>query len=424
MKEKKSFITFNFNSKYYIYPILLPISCMFIHFFQKIMCINSIPQESYMLLKYNCPFLFYYFLPKIFSFIFILIIKYNSKGEDIKGQNKVTRRYHFIIKNESSKKILFLIYLISLLEVVFKIADSLIQYLQKIGKVGYLIEKRTGFIIMVPLFSYLLLDKKLYKHHIFALILALIGASIVNFCRFPLGFSDINQILYHILLILFSFVFAISLVLIKYLMTKYLIISPYIFLFYDGIFCIINLLICILLNYPIVVNLNDSDNEAINSQEENDKFFINNFVKIFTILKGQNKKFYYSFFLSFISSFCYFIFNTLTLYHFSPYLNVLTDFVTPFLYNILNFIFLENDRRKNNMLRYLYETIGYLIIIFSSLVLNEIIILNFFGLDENTYERIILRGNLDLNVAPYNTLESSNTEILTETEGEISSQKS
>ena len=76
------------------------------------------------------------------------------------------------------------------------------------------------------------------------------------------------------------------------------------------------------------------------------------------------------------------------------------------------------------MLRYLYETIGYLIIIFSSLVLNEIIILNFFGLDENTYERIILRGNLDLNVVPYNTLESSNTEILTETEGEISSQKS
>ena len=424
MSEKKSYITFNFKLKSYIYPILLPISCMFVHFFQKIMCQNYIPKESYILLKYNCPLLFYYFFPKIFSFIFILIIKYNTKGEDTKGQNQVSRRYHFIIKNEGFKRILLLIYFISFLEVLYKVADSLILYLQRIEIIHYLIEKRTGFIIMVPLFSYLLLNKKLHKHHIFALILALIGASIINLCRFPLGFSFINEILFHLLLILFSFVFAISLVLIKYLMTKYLIISPYVFLFYDGIFCIVNLFICTLLSYPIVVKLNDYNNDKINVQNENNKYFSNNYLKIFTILIGQNKKFYFSFFGSIISSFCYFIFNILTLYRFSPYLNVLTDFLTPFLYNILNFFFLEDDRSFKNKMRYLFETIGYIIIIFGSLILNEIIIFNFFGLNENTFEKIVYRGSLDFNIEPYNPGEESNTDLLTETEAEISSHKS
>ena len=415
MNEKKYCISFEYK-KYFIYPILIPISCMFTHFFQKIMYENSKPDKSYIILKYNFAYLFYYFLPKIFSFIFILIIKYNTKREGSKVQNKLIRRYHFIIKNENFKKIIFYIYIISLFEVIFKIADSLLLYLQKIDKIHYLIEKRTGFIVSVPLFSYLLLNKKLYKHHIFALILTLIGAFVITLARFILGFSKVEEYLYHILNLLFSFIFSFSLVLIKYIMIKFLI-SPYFFLFYDGLFCIINLIICVFLEYPLIININDYMNSKIDVKKENDRYFINNYLKIFTLYSQENTNFYFSLFFSFISSFCYFIFNVLTIFRFSPYLNVLTDFLTPFLYNIFNFIFLEDDRSHKNLYRYFFEFIGHIIIIIGASILNELIILNFFGLNENTYEKISERGSLDFKIEPY-LVNSEDTITITENETE------
>ena len=418
MYEKKPIISLNINSKLYIYPFLLPIACMFTHFFQKIMFQNCNPKESYKIMKYNLPLLFYYFLPKIFSIILIKIINKNSKGEDIRGQNQISRRYHSLIKNEYNKQILFLIFLISFLEVIFKAGDSILSYLQKTEKIHYLIEKRTIFIISVPLFSYLLLMKPLYKHHIIALILALIGAFVIILSRFLLKFSYISEYLYHLLNMLFASLFSLSLVLIKYLMIRYLIISPYMFLLYDGIFCLINSFIIILIEYPIVININDSNNK-FSPKKENDKYFVNNYLGIFTLLFiEQNWKFYISFFLSLISSFGYFIFNVLTIYNFSPYLNVLTDFLTPFFYDIFNMIFLETNRNKN-LKRFVCDFIGYIIIIFGALILNEIIILNFFGLNENTYKTIIYRGSLDFIVGPYNGTDETITEI--ETEGEASS---
>jgi len=421
MFEKKRCISCNINSKFYIYPFLLPIACTFTHFFQKIMFDNSFPVKSYKMLKYNFPYLFYYFLPKLLSFIIIHIIKYKTKRENTKGDNIQLRRYHFFIKNENKKQIFLIIFIISFFEVLFKTGDTILIYLQKINKIHYLIEKRTGFIISVPFFSYIMLYKKLYKHHIIALILGLIGAFIINFCRFPLDFSFIDEYLYHLLNIFFSFLFAFSLVLIKFLLIHYFI-SPYIFLFYDGLFCIIILIFFILFEYPIIIKINDT-NDKINVGEENENYFKNNFFGIFTVLIGQNPIFYLGFFISFISSLFYFIFNILTIYHFSPYLNVLTDFLTPYFYNLLNFIFLENDKTDKNIKRYIFEFIGYSITIFGALILNEIIIFNCFGLNENTFKKISYRGDLDftigLNSGPDETFTEINTE--NEAEGEASS---
>ena len=401
----------NLNSLSYIYPGLLPISCMCIHFFQD----KIFEIDSYKMLKYNLPLLFYYFLPKIFSIILIGIIHKKTKNEDIiKKEEKVLRRYHFFIQSENKKKVFFLIFIISLLEVIYKIDDSILIYLKKIGKIHLLVEKRSGFIIFVPLFSYFILHKKLYRHHLFALILALIGIFILNFCRFLLGFSTIADYLFHILNILFSSFFALALVLIKYLMIKY-IISAYNFLFYDGIFCIINSLILVLLEYPIISNINDT---------LPNNFFKSNYYEIFGIFIGQEWEFYLYFFLSFIASFCYFVFNILTLYNFSPYLNVLTDFLTPFFLNIIYFFFNKKEKEKDNFnKKFLIENIGYALIIFGALILNEIIILNFFGLNENTYTNISERGKLDiicLDELGVPTEDNDNDDDISDTEGNVS----
>ena len=91
MNEKKRCISCNINSKLYIYPFLLPIACTFTHFFQKIMFDNSFPVKSYKMLKYNFPYLFYYFLPKLLSFIIIHIIKYKTKSENTKENIKFNK---------------------------------------------------------------------------------------------------------------------------------------------------------------------------------------------------------------------------------------------------------------------------------------------------------------------------------------------
>ena len=97
--------------------------------------------------------------------------------------------------------------------------------------------------------------------------------------------------------------------------------------------------------------------------------------------------------------------------------------MTPFLYNIFNFFLLEKDTSRKSKLRYIFEFIGHIIIILGASILNELIILNFFGLNENTYEKINERGSLDLEVEPYfgNSTDETMTITENETEGEITS---
>jgi len=437
MEKKQSCVTCNWNTKLFIYPILLPIACTLIHFFQERMFQISNPKDSNKMLKYNVPLLFYYFLPKVFTVIIPLSLKFFSKGESGDEYKNISmRRYHSIAEQENRKKVLFLIYFISFLEVIYKIDDSLLYYLQREKIISLLVEKRSGFIISVPLFSYLILNKKLFRHHIFALIIAVIGVLFINCCRFPLGFSSADDFLYHILNILFSFVFSLSLVLIKYLMTKYLIsfISVNMFLFYDGLFCLLNTLICGLLEYGIVVNISDNQNYDLDS-DENDHYFRNNYAAIFLIFQGQNGLFFVYFLLSFLASFCYFFLNIITLYYFTPYINVLTDFMTPCLTTFLTIIFIEPDKgidQNIRIKRYIFEYIGYAILFFGALILNEIIIFNFFGLNIDTVSTIRQRGKLDSidiqNIVPNNPDNNddidNNSEAELETDGEATSNRS
>ena len=223
------------------------------------------------------------------------------------------------------------------------------------------------------------------------------------------GFSNIQDFPYHILNLLFSSFFSLALVLIKFVMAKY-IIEPYNILFYDGLFCIINALIWVLIEYFIIISKDPDENFK--------NYFMNNYYELINIFFGQNWEFYLSFFLSLIASFCYFVFNILTIFNFSPILNVLTDFLTPFLLNIADF-FIKQEYRKEI---FLYENIGYIIIILGALILNEIIIINLFGLSENTYSKISDRGLLDSKcveeISPNISLDNEN-DNLTDNEPEF-----
>ena len=400
MSEKAPCMKCSCKSKLSYYPFLIPIIYMIIRYFQDLLFEEAEPKKSFKILRYNLPHLFYLYLPKVLSIFLIRIIKFNTKGEtDSEEKNIVLRNYHFIIKHKNRKKFILLIYIISLLEVVCDNGDCLLYYYQRIEyydkpHIGWLIEKKSLYIIFVPILCYFILDKKLYQHHILALILGFIGTCIINICRFTIGFSNVQDFPFNLLNAFFSLLFSLSLVKIKYIMTKFLITSPYNFLFIDGIFCILNSFIYTLVIYPLVINLPNFNN-ILNEQSENEHYFSNNYLQIFAIFIGQSLEFYIYFFIIIILLFIYYIINSYTIYNFSPYLFILIEAFLPIDNDLILLILKQIGDKDKIIKRTIIQSIGYLILFFASFIMNEIIIFNFCDLNKNTFDTISFRGDLD-----------------------------
>jgi hypothetical protein len=408
MEEKFRLISCKCELKLYIYAFLLPFLFICIRYFRDESYEICKPKYAFKILKYNLPHLFYLHLPKIFSIICILIVKFNARGESISSEeNLIIKNYHITVEKRKKKKVILLLFIISILEVLQDDGDSLIYYYQRaISEAGdkriikgWLIEKKTCYIFFVPIFSYFILQTEIHRHHVLALILGYFGAIFVNGVRFFLGISEKEDYPYHLLIALFSLIYSLALVLIKFIMIKYILLSPYIFLFCDGIFCILNAIIITLLQWGMIINLPDY-NMYIKSSIENDKYFSNNFLQIFKIFSGQEFRFYLFFFLSFILSIFYYIINTLILFNYSPFLIILVEALLPLDSDIIKIIFHdENDYIIKNKRKFLkrayYQTIGYAILFVGALILNEIIIFNCCGFNKNTSSKITLRGKID-----------------------------
>ena len=141
--------------------------------------------------------------------------------------------------------------------------------------------------------------------------------------------------------------------------------------------------------YFIVENLPDDKNYG--------NYFVNNFLGIYTLLKGQEYKFYIYLFLIIIIMFFYYIISALTIYNFNLYLIIIVETCIPIDNDMIEVFYKEvlNDKKDLIKRRTISQCIGYIIIIISALILNEIIILNFLGLNKNIRSNISSRSNID-----------------------------
>ena len=417
-----AYISCDCKSKVSFYPFIMPFITMILRFlYDRIIEEATNEKHTFKILKYDLPYLIYLNFPKLLSVFIILIIKFNSKRESTSLLRSMTSKtYHSIAKIENKKKFFLLIFIISFLEILGYVGDHLLYYYQKINmssenehyRLGWLIEKKSAYIIFVPIFCCLLLNSEIHNHHILSLILGFIGSFIINIVRFIFGFSKIDKYLFHLANIILSSISSLVIVLTKCIMSKYLIKSPYIFLFYDGVFCIINSLIITLLVYPLIINIPDY-NINIDIDEENKKYFSNNYFGIVTFLLNKNYLFYIYFFLSFFLSFVYYIINALTIYNHSPYLLILLDAFLP-IDDDLIFILLGRAefwmKIPETIKRNIFQSFGYALLFFAALILNEIIILNFCGFNENINRNIILRSNNDSNALELSSENESESE--------------
>ena len=107
MKENKSKCIFSCDSKKIsFYPILLPIIYMIFRFC-KDQFINVDYPKNLKMLKYNLPYLFYLYLPKILAIIFIPIIKHKTEG-DSHESNRIAKNYHIVTIKKNKKKNVFI----------------------------------------------------------------------------------------------------------------------------------------------------------------------------------------------------------------------------------------------------------------------------------------------------------------------------
>ena len=164
--------------------------------------------------------------------------------------------------------------------------------------------------------------------------------------------------------------------------------------------------------YPLIINIPDY-NINIDIDEENKKYFSNNYFGIVTFLLYKNYLFYIYFVLSFFLSFIFYIINALTLYNHSPYLLILLDAFLP-IDDDLIFILLGRAefwmKIPETIKRNIFQSFGYALLFFAALILNEIIILNFCGFNENINRNIILRSNNDSNALELSSENESESE--------------
>ena len=104
MVAKKSLFSFYFCSKFNISLIILPISFLSIRFLHDKMFSYERPIASFKILKYNFPYLFYLYLPKLFSILVFLITKWKTKSEETQVQaNVVTENCNIKYENNGTK---------------------------------------------------------------------------------------------------------------------------------------------------------------------------------------------------------------------------------------------------------------------------------------------------------------------------------
>ena len=234
-------------------------------------------------------------------------------------------------------------------------------------------EIRIYHVIFNTIFCKIILGYEIYRHQLFSLILILIGWIFISIPIF-LKFTT-KDIYYNILFLFGALFYPLYLVLLKYIIENYYI-SVYLDMFFIGIILLVISTILTIINSSMVYsNLSD----LINIFD----FAYDKLLIFLAFASGTIVKYI----------FCVIIVN------FSPNIFVLTNVISFIITWIYNVKYKKNPDTTSNII---FLSIGYFIILVSCLIYNEIIILNFFGLNKNTIYNINERIDYDRHLSENN----------------------
>jgi len=336
---------------------------------------NSKPIES--LVTYDYLQLLNLNIADLLSGFLVLITYYRMKPKKdfTKTKNKVGNSINSIelIYNDYSEKDnkYILIFILSILELFARSSKLFFNLIDKYQK-EQINEYDAEWIISIDIisriiFSKIILKTRLYKHHIVSVIIFLFGSIIMTI--FGIIYMNANFMIKLLFLIPRNIIFGLGDIISKILLT-YKFVLPQKLIFTKGLF---NLGMHLII-FPILL-LSDKI-----KKEHFLNYFDSGIIIVYDIMK---------IFFSFIRAFC--IMNIID--KFSP-LHVAFVNVVLCLYQYIILLSTPFDELNSYILIFI-NIICFIIIIFSTLLFNEIIIINAWGLNTHTKKDILLREKKD-----------------------------
>lgn len=370
--------------------------------------IDSIVKKIYIQKDNNLFKIFRMFLSYEFSIIFLIISKFINKTKkkieeneiieptkdlDSNPKDQIEIGYKSLKKKRMIRSILFLL-LLSIINAGsyfynYYVGDDSIKFSR--NTIGIILE-----IIIYITLSFFILKQKFYKLHYFVsliMIISLIGL-FINYSVQLEDKTDYYTIFWYFLL--YTLLYGFFNVLLKLYLNIYFNSIYYILLVIGTIICFLLLLY---------------DTFAYCFNEDLSGIIIGFQVNI------NNAKNFFLFLCDLILQFIFNIGIVLTIYYFTPFHFIISEFISELLKYYISLIeFYEFDKKGNN--DFIYSTNN--IIIFSlvffinllcSLIFNEIIVLKFFGLEYYTKKYINKRGSIEtINILDFESDSNYGTE--------------
>ena len=381
--EQKKECPFSINkmNKYYLLPFLVPILCYCTKFCSdplkmnrgKIKNVDDISNENLH------TYVFLYQMINSTSIIFsgllyfISVIRAQTDNKANIGtlsERSVSSDYSFMAKKQPNRLLEYSI--ICFMSIIITLYNILKGYATK----HKTLEKRLYFLFFFCLINIFLFKKPFYRHQKFSLGIGFVGMLIIFAMFFIYLEKNKYQYIYDVLLFFGSFLYSLYLVLVKY-MSENKGYSPFLLLFIIGIISTVATVVgFLILSYIRERNINYVSN-IFHCRPDMYVCFGN----LYDHIIG------------------YFLMNAvlqilifLVCYYFSPEVFAISDIISPFLSWITGVI----EKRDNlNVIKSIFDCIGYIIIIIGSFIYNEIIVCNFWGLNQNTWKAIVKKANED-----------------------------
>ena len=322
------------------------------------------------------------------AYTFIRMNCFKKRQEE--SSKATTKSNYELIYNDPSlvKNRYSLILLISVLDILAKSHELLYFLFFNLYRIDLL---KTFWVVSIDilsriLFSYFILKSQLYKHHIISIIILLIGF-LINAYFGICGLDSKNDWIFLLFMIISRILFALEDTINKILLTNKLLLAHYLMFLRGSLSFIIISFLFLVLSLTSSIDI-DYYNNIIQSSDFGIEFLRKLFLVIFSSFK----------------SFCIFR----IIYIFSPqhvgFCNIISCLIELIKYLIEN-------KAINNITHFIFDMITLIFIFLGTLIFNEMIIINAFGLNENTKAGKIKKEILD-------NIQLDSTTILNENEDE------
>jgi len=290
-------------------------------------------------------------------------------------KNQIIIEKEKINKRQTRKKYLFILGL----TIIYLIPMFLDSYCSSNQNINFKTSSSVSVffcIISYVLLSRLILGHKIYRHQIFSLTIIIV-CNIISIILILTGEKNkvnsnmaINFVIMAVILSLYALYNVLEKIFFNSFMT-----SPYYLMFIIGLITLVLIII-----YETITCLAFGDNKDFNGAFYQIKYNIKN-IKLYPLL----------FIGDVISAFLWVGGIHLTVYFFSPCHFIISESISQILSTIIN-----NSLEGYNIAAAIVIYILFVIIIFASLIYNEIIILKFWKLNINTKKHITKRSNSEL----------------------------